>query len=129
MHAIIIGLVTLTSISLIPSTTTYVREEIKIENKVEVVRAEVSAYTSSIDETNEDPFTTASGSTTRDGIVACPSRLEFGTKVEINGIEYTCEDRMNRRYRDKENYDIWVSEKEIAYEWGRQQLKIKIYRD
>jgi len=106
-----------------------VREEIKIENKVEVVRAEVSAYTSSIDETNEDPFTTASGSTTRDGIVACPSRLEFGTKVEINGIEYTCEDRMNRRYRDKENYDIWVSEKEIAYEWGRQQLKIKIYRD
>lgn len=126
MKTIIIGLV-LISVNLIPSTTTYVREEVKQD--FQVVKAEVSAYTSSVDETNEDPFTTALGKRTGPGIIACPSKLEFGTKVEIEGVEYVCEDRMNKRYRDKNNFDIWMTEKHLAYEFGRQQLEVKIIKD
>ena|SRR3990167_3858699 len=123
MDKIIIGLV-LTSSLFQGSTTTYVREE-----PVEIVKAEVSAYTSSVDETDDEPFITASGSVVRKGIVACPHRLEFGTKVEIKGKVYVCEDRMNRRYRDQENYDIWMTHKELAYEFGRQQLEVKIIKN
>ena len=114
------------SVNLIPGETiTYVRQE--PEPTYQVVTAQVSAYTSSKDETDVEPFITASGSKTGPGVLACPTRLEFGTKVEIDGKTYICLDRMNKRYRDKEVYDIWVPSKEVAYDWGRKTLEIKIY--
>ncbi len=91
------------------------------------VYAEVTTYTSSPDETDDTPDITASGTKTRHGTLACPSRLAFGRKVEILGKKYTCEDRMNARYRDKEIYDIWVETKAEAYKFGKQKLIIKIY--
>lgn len=93
----------------------------------EIVKAEVSGYTSSIEETDDTPHLTASGKNTRVGTIACPSRLSFGTEVHIEGIVYICEDRMNRRYRDREVYDIWFETKVEAYQWGRKSLDIKVY--
>lgn len=123
MKTIMLGLA-LTSVNLIPgSTITYHAPQ----PTYQVVIAEVSAYTSSVDETDDDPFITASGSEVRHGTLACPSKLEFGTKVEIDGIVYVCEDRMNKRYREKDNYDIWMESKDVAYEWGRKSIPIKIY--
>lgn len=91
-----------------------------------VVLANVSAYTSSTDETDEDPGTTASGTTPERGTIACPSKYDFGTRVIIRGKTYICEDRMNSRYRKTEHFDIWVASKSEAYRWGRQTLKIEI---
>ena len=117
----------------IPSTTYYeapLAPEpppiVVMEAKHKVVMAEVSAYTSSPDETWGDPFITASGERVRAGIVACPTKHKFGTIVEIEGKEYVCTDRMNARYRDREVYDIWMESKESAYKWGRREVVIKI---
>jgi len=68
----------------------------------------------------------ASGKKVYPGAAACPEFLEFGTKVEIEGKIYTCEDRMHKRYRDKWYFDIWMPEKAYAYEFGRQLLEVKI---
>ena len=86
----------------------------------------VTAYTSSVDETDDTPFITASGERTKRGVLACPKKYEFGTKVLIAGRQYTCADRMNQRYRDKECFDIWVETKSEAFDWGRRTLEVKI---
>ena len=97
--------------------------------KGERVEATVTAYTSSVDETDEDPWTTASGTTAGPGTIACPSKWPFGTRVEIEGKMYVCEDRMHARYRDKEVYDVWLPTKTAAREWGRRQLAILIHKN
>ncbi len=88
--------------------------------------AHVTAYTSSIDETDEEPGITASGTTPERGTLACPSRYAFGTRIIINGKTYVCEDRMNARYRNTNRFDMWVSSKAEAYQWGKKTLKIEI---
>lgn len=92
----------------------------------EVIVAEVSAYTSSTDETWGDPFETASGERVRPGVVACPSRYKFGQEVEIDGQIFTCLDRMNKRYREGNYFDIWMEHKSYALEWGRRSVEVKI---
>lgn len=119
------GLIATLSFPLIPgSTVEYVREEINYEE----IKAQVSAFTSAVDETDGSPTETASGSQTKSTTLACPDKLAFGTKVEIEGKVYTCEDRMNARYRKSEHYDIWMQSKELAREWGRRDLTIKVYK-
>lgn len=90
------------------------------------VRAEVSAYTSDPLETDSDPYTMASGKRVYDGAIA-NNCLKFGSKVEIQGKQYTVEDRMNRRY-GCDHYDVWMSEKSLAYEWGRRNVEVKIIK-
>lgn len=94
-----------------------------------IVQAVVTAYTSSEDETDSSPFETASGAKTERGVVACPIKYKFGTKIEIDGRQYWCEDRMNRRYWHEERFDVWVVAKKEAYNWGRRELAIKILSD
>jgi len=88
----------------------------------------VLAYTSSEDETDEDPLTMASGKKTYFGAVACPAMLEFGTKVEIGGRGYTCEDRMAERYRQEWAFDIWMDNGSSATYHGVKQETVKIYK-
>ena len=96
------------------------------EEKVERVLALVTAYTSSVDETDDTPFETASGSRARQGVVACPSKYPFGTVVEISGVEYICEDRMGKRFRNDERFDVWHESKEAAFAWGVQTLQVVV---
>lgn len=119
-----IGIV-LTFIPLIPSVTTYKATEFSFT----VIKAQVSAYTSSVDETDDTPFITASGTATKLGVVACPVAIPFGTQVVIEGKSYTCEDRMNPRYQNKPVFDVWMSSKKQAFEWGRQTVQVVIYKD
>lgn len=91
---------------------------------VEKVRATVTAYTSSVDETDDTPFITASGAQTRSGIVACPRQYEFGTRVSIGGQEYVCEDRLHQRFDDR--FDIWMETKAAAFEFGKQRVDVVI---
>lgn len=71
----------------------------------------------------------ASGKRAYVGAVACPRDLELGTKVEIDGIEYTCEDRTSLTYDGR--YDIFLGYEEKDYhqalENGIDKLNVIIY--
>lgn len=98
----------------------------EIEVRGEILQAEITAYTSDAAETDDTPDITASGQKTRKGIIACPGRYAFGTKVIIEGEEYECQDRMNIRYRDGNRFDKWIETKEEAYKWGIRKLEVEI---
>ena len=86
--------------------------------------AVVYAYNSEVGQTDGDPFTTASGSKVRPGIIA-NNCLKFGTKVEIAGKIYEVQDRMNSRY-DCNTFDIWFADKAEALKWGKKTINVKI---
>ena len=86
--------------------------------------ATVTAYSSSPDETWGDPLTTASGRRVFDGLVACPRALPFGTKVRIGDRTYQCYDRLHRKYDDR--FDIWMSTKNAALEFGKRRLLVEV---
>lgn len=68
----------------------------------------------------------ASGKQTYIGAIACPRNYPFGTKVEIDGVEYTCEDRTHYRYDGR--FDIFTDESyEDALKWGKQSKEILVY--
>jgi len=95
----------------------------------EIVSGQVTKYSSEVGQTDEDPFITANGDTVGEGTIACPSRLKFGTPVEIEGKMYRCNDRMHERYRKGNFFDVWTSEKRDALEWGRQNVEVIIYHE
>ena len=100
-----------------------------ITKPAEIIRAEVSAYTASLDETDSDHNTTASGKQAVGNMVACPSRYPFGTIVEIKGKKYICEDRMARRYRNGNYFDILMETKKEARQWGRRTVEVTILQN
>ena len=79
----------------------------------------VTAYTSTIEECDSDPFITADGSTVRDGIIAA-NFLPFGTKVRFPSLFgnriFEVRDRMNPRYHLRA--DIWMTQKKDARQFG-----------
>lgn len=89
-----------------------------------IIKARVTAYTSSVEETDDTPFVAASGTSTRPGIIACPRKYPFGTIFEIQGRRYDCQDRM--ALKNDGMFDIWMSTKEEAYRFGTQELEVKI---
>ncbi|MDO8583677.1 MAG: hypothetical protein Q7R83_00665 [bacterium] len=89
---------------------------------------DATAYTSSVEECDADPFITADGSTTRDGIIAA-NFLPFGTKVRIPSVYgdrvFEVHDRMNKRYRYR--VDVWMSNKADMWNFGiHKNIKIEI---
>ncbi|OGY99631.1 MAG: hypothetical protein A2945_03225 [Candidatus Liptonbacteria bacterium RIFCSPLOWO2_01_FULL_52_25] len=87
----------------------------------------LTAYSSSEDETDDTPFTTASGKRTREGIVAA-NFLPFGTHIQIPDLFddriFIVEDRMHRRKIN--NVDIWMSSKHEALTFGIVEAEIII---
>jgi 3D (Asp-Asp-Asp) domain-containing protein len=80
----------------------------------------ITGYSSSIDETDDTPFITASGDKVRLGIAAT-NILPFNTKIilpEIFGKDFVIvvKDRMNSRYTDR--IDIWFPTKKQAEDFG-----------
>lgn len=61
--------------------------------------------------------------------IACPRDWSFGTKVEIEGEIYTCEDRYNPDL--SERIDIWQGYGKDAHEralnYGERTLLVKVY--
>lgn len=88
-----------------------------------------SAYNADPRQTDSTPTIMASNKTIYEGAIACPRKYRFGTQVEINGKFYTCEDRMNIRYENKEyeHFDILMSSYTAAKNFGRQKLEITVY--
>jgi len=97
-------------------------------NVSKTIRLTVTAYSSTVDQTDGDPFTTASGAQVRDGIIA-HNTLPFGTRVrlpEAFGEKiFVVMDRLHPR---KGSYiaDIWMPSREEAKTWGAKILKMEI---
>lgn len=84
------------------------------------IRLSVTAYSSTVDQTDGDPFTAASGAKVFDGMVAYNS-LPFGTKVRFP--EYYGDKVfvvLDRMHASKGHYiaDIWMETREQAKQWG-----------
>ncbi len=90
-------------------------------------RVWLTAYSSSVDETDDTPFITASGKAVRDGIVAT-NGLAFGTKIKIPSVFgdkiFVVEDRMHRRKVGI--VDIWMPSKKEALKFGAFKADIVI---
>jgi len=88
----------------------------------------VTAYSSTVWQTDDTPFITAAGTRVRDGIVA-NNLLPFGTKVrmpEIYGDKiFVVEDRMNSR-KGYYHVDIWFPSYEEAKNFGAERTYIEI---
>lgn len=93
----------------------------------------VTAYTAGPESTGKSPGdegygTTASGERVKDGITAaCSEDIPFGTHIEIEGVgERTCTDRGGAITNN--HVDIYVESLDDAIEFGRQTLKVRIYK-
>lgn len=90
----------------------------------------VTAYSSDIEQTDDTPFITASGSYVRNGIAAA-NFLPFGTQFRLPSIFgsqiFTVEDRMHPRFEKR--VDIWFETKEEAKTFGKQWTEIEIIHE
>ncbi|MDO8443181.1 MAG: hypothetical protein Q7S81_02920 [bacterium] len=96
----------------------------KAMNQIEV---ELTAYSSTKDQTDSTPFISASGKRVYDGMVAA-NFLPFGTKIKIPELFgdkiFTVDDRMNRRYQNR--VDIWFADRTSAINFGIKNSVIEI---
>lgn len=97
-------------------------EEVKIKNKKSVL---VTAYSSTVDQTDSTPFITASGTHVHDGTIAA-NFLKFGTKVKFPSLYgdkiFTVEDRMKSDYK----VDIWFPTRQEAKNFGVKRVEMEI---
>ena len=100
----------------------------KVAKRIKMV---VTAYSSTVEQTDSTPFITASGQTVRDGIVA-NNLLSFGTKVRIPSLYgnkvFTVQDRMNKRKGDY-HLDIWMDSTKEAKNFGSDIVYIEVLED
>ncbi|MDP2641504.1 MAG: hypothetical protein Q8P39_03165 [Candidatus Yanofskybacteria bacterium] len=89
----------------------------------------VTAYNSLPEQTNGDPFITASGERTRHGIVAA-NFLPLGTKIRLPAIYgervFIVTDRMHPRMQGY--VDIWFEDYSEAIQFGKQRTYIEVLR-
>jgi len=87
----------------------------------------VTAYSSTLDQTDSTPFITASGTGVRDGVIAC-NFLKFGTKVRFPQLYgekiFVVEDRM--AVKNSHKMDIWFVTREQAKQFGIKIAKVEI---
>lgn len=92
-----------------------------------VVRVLVTAYSSTPDQTDDTPFTTANGTTVHAGVLAA-NWLPFGTRVRIpshfGDQLFVVEDRMNERFAKRA--DIWMPSREAAIVWGVRYVTVEV---
>ncbi|MFH1392659.1 MAG: hypothetical protein ABIG90_03265 [bacterium] len=88
----------------------------------------VTAYSSTVDQCDIDPFITAYNTQVRPGIVAA-NFLEKGTQImfpEIFGSQiFVVEDKMHKRF--KYRVDIWMPSTDQAKEFGIKKTEMIIF--
>ena len=112
------------SIQLLPTQaptqeTFHPEVNIKAKNDLVINSLTITGYSSEPDQTDNDPFITASGKPVHSGIVAS-NFLPFGTKIKIPKVfgdeVFTIEDRMAKKHSDK--IDVWFSSEIEALRFG-----------
>ena len=98
---------------------------LKIVKKIKVV---ATGYSSTVGQTDNTPFITASGSTVEDGIVA-NNLLPFGTEIRIPELYgdkiFVVKDRMNKK-KGYYHVDIWFPEYDQAKGFGAKTIYIEV---
>lgn len=97
--------------------------------RTQMIFAEITMYNPVEWQTDDTPLITASGTTVNEKTAACPEFLEFGTEIEVEGKKYVCEDRMNKRYRSGNYFDLLAFSYDDAIEFGRQNKVVTIYEN
>lgn len=119
-------LITIQSNTLVPSSNHPYNMQVQPLKTIQVV---LTAYSSRPQETDDTPFTTAFGTSVRDGVVA-NNGLPFGTKIKIPELYgnkiFTVEDRMNQRY-ESYHVDIWFASTQDAINFGVKRTYAVIY--
>ncbi|PIT87216.1 MAG: hypothetical protein COU31_03915 [Candidatus Magasanikbacteria bacterium CG10_big_fil_rev_8_21_14_0_10_40_10] len=95
-----------------------------------VVRAVITAYTSTPDQTDDSPFIAATGKRVHDGMIAA-NWLPFGTEVKIPSVYgdkiFTVEDRMNERF-GYGHLDVWLdTSRDEALKFGVKVVDVEVY--
>lgn len=111
--------------TLLPFSYISNRKPTVVMKKINVV---ATAYSPSIEETDDTPFVTASGANVREGIIAS-NLLPFGTKVRFpklfaNKI-FIVEDRMHWRVSNN-NVDIFFFSKQDALNFGARYTEMEV---
>ena len=87
----------------------------------------VTAYSSSADETDSTPHVTASGTRTREGVIAS-NVFPMGTQLKIPELfgekVFVIEDRMHNRFTDR--IDVWMPSKWQALKFGKHVAEVEI---
>ncbi len=98
-----------------------------LEEGVKRIAAKVTAYSSTPDQTDDTPFTTASGAHVADGIVAA-NFLPLHTHIKIPELfgekVFVVEDRMAKRFQDR--VDIWMPDRSSARKFGLHKAEIVV---
>jgi len=89
------------------------------------MRVLATAYSSTVDQTDNDPYTTASGTRVHPGTLAA-NFLPFGSKVRIGNQIYNVEDRLNARYNGKYIIDLWFPSRDAALQFGVRVVEMEI---
>jgi 3D (Asp-Asp-Asp) domain-containing protein len=89
------------------------------------VRVMATAYSSTADQTDGNPFMTASGTRVGRGTLAA-NFLPFGTRVRIGNETFTVTDRMGGQYNNRLIVDKWVASREEAIQFGVRVVEMEI---
>ena len=95
--------------------------------QMKVIKAVITGFSSTAEETDNTPFITASGSYVRYGVAAA-NFLPIGTRIRIPKVfgdqVFVVEDRMNARFNDR--IDIWFPGKKDAMDFGLKITDVEI---
>lgn len=96
-----------------------------LEKNKKTIKILATGYSSTVDQCDGDPFTTASGTHVHKGTLACPPEYPFGTKVEIDFLgTFVCEDRGGAIKGN--HFDIWFETRAQALNWGKRLVSAEI---
>ena len=108
------------------SPITIAQSEVGADVK-DVVTTTVTAYSSEVGQTDDTPYTTASGTRVRQGVVAA-NWLPIGTKVRIPDFfgdqVFVVEDRMHSRHTNR--MDVWFPTRAEAVQFGARKAQIEV---
>ena len=115
----------------IPSVkVTFAGNLVKNDLPDKVIKAVITAYTSTPGQTDDTPFIAASGKRVHDGMIAA-NGLPFGTKIKIPSVYgdkiFIVEDRMNSRYGFG-RFDVWLDmSRAEARKFGVKRVEVEIF--
>lgn len=101
-----------------------VRSSLTAGSKIHVL---ATAYSSTRDQTDGNPFVTANGERVGPGTMAA-NFLPMGTTVKIGDNTYVINDRMNARYNNKYVVDIWKPSRAEAMQHGARIMEMEVVK-
>lgn len=109
---------------------TFAGNLVKKDMPGKVMKAVITAYTSTPGQTDDTPFIAATGKRVHDGMIAA-NGLPFGAKIKIPSLYgnkiFVVEDRMNSRY-GLGRMDIWLdTTRAEAMKFGVKRVEVEIF--